>query len=127
MLSLVRESLCRHRSRAKSQILEIFFTVHDPTTLNRQGNDVGTQYRSVIYYDSEEQRQVALSVKQTAQAIWDEPIVTEISPLGKYFKAEDYHQNYFKDNPNQGYCSFIIAPKVKKFRAQYAALLKQEA
>lgn len=97
-------------------ILRVFFTIHDPTTLNRQGNDVGTQYRSVIYYHSAEQKKVAEEVIQEVQAIWDDPIVTEVSPIGVYYKAEDYHQNYFRENPNQGYCSFIIAPKVKKFR-----------
>lgn len=97
-------------------ILRVFFTIHDPTTLNRQGNDVGTQYRSVIYYHNEEQKTVAEEVIQEVQAIWEHPIVTELSPIGPYFKAEDYHQNYFKENPHQGYCSFIIAPKVKKFR-----------
>ncbi len=104
-------------------ILRVFFTVHDPTTLNRQGNDVGTQYRSVIYYHSAEQKLMAEAVKLEAQEIWDHPIVTEISPIGKYFKAEDYHHNYFKNNPNQGYCSFIIAPKVKKFRDKFKELV----
>lgn len=106
------------------EILEIFFTVHDPTTLNRQGNDTGTQYRSVIFYHSKAQQQVAEQVKAGAQALWDDPIVTEISPLINYFPAETYHQNYFKDNPNQPYCSIIIAPKVKKFRAQFQEKLK---
>ncbi len=101
------------------EILEVFFTVHDPTTLNRQGNDTGTQYRSVIFYNSEIQKSVAEEVKKEAQALWDDPIVTEISPLTKFFKAEDYHQNYFKDNPNQPYCSFVIAPKVRKFRERF--------
>lgn len=107
-------------------LLRVFFTVHDPTTLNRQGNDVGTQYRSVIYYHSEAQKSSAEAIMQEAQAIWDAPIVTELSPIGKYFKAEDYHQNYYKDNPNQGYCSFIIAPKVRKFRDKYRHLLKAQ-
>ncbi|HAD13182.1 MAG TPA: peptide-methionine (S)-S-oxide reductase [Saprospirales bacterium] len=108
-----------------ADILHIFFTVHDPTTLNRQGNDSGTQYRSVIYYHSEEQRKTAEAVKIEAKEAWDDPIVTEISAFEKFYKAEDYHQNYFKDNPNQGYCSFIIAPKVKKFREKYKDRLKQ--
>ncbi|MBK6994693.1 MAG: peptide-methionine (S)-S-oxide reductase MsrA [Lewinellaceae bacterium] len=107
-------------------ILHIFFTVHDPTTLNRQGNDAGTQYRSVIYYHSEAQRMAALEVMEDAQEAWDGPIVTEIAAFEKFFKAEDYHQNYYKDNPNQGYCSFIIAPKVRKFREKYTAMLKGE-
>ncbi|MBL7826464.1 MAG: peptide-methionine (S)-S-oxide reductase MsrA [Saprospiraceae bacterium] len=106
-------------------ILHIFFTVHDPTTLNRQGNDSGTQYRSVIYYHSEAQRQTAEKVKVEAQEAWDDPIVTEISAFDKFYKAEGYHQNYFKDNPNQPYCSYIIAPKVKKFREKYQSKLKQ--
>lgn len=106
-------------------ILRIFFTVHDPTTLNRQGNDKGTQYRSVIYYHSEEQKKIAEEVKVEAKEAWDDPIVTEISAFDKFFKAEDYHQNYYKDNPNEGYCSFIIAPKVKKFREKFKDRLKQ--
>jgi peptide-methionine (S)-S-oxide reductase len=108
-----------------ADILRIFFTVHDPTTLNRQGNDTGTQYRSVIYYHSEAQKQTAEAVKVEAQEAWDDPIVTEISAFDKFYKAEDYHQNYFKDNPNQGYCSFIIAPKVKKFREKFKDRLKE--
>ena len=104
-------------------ILRIFFGVHDPTTLNRQGNDSGTQYRSVIYYHSPAQKKVAEEVKVAAQDVWDDPIVTEISPLGPYYKAEAYHQNYFKDNPNQPYCSIVIAPKVRKFREMMAANL----
>lgn len=107
------------------EILEVFFTVHDPTTLNRQGADTGTQYRSAIFYHSPEQKTVAESVKQSMQAIWDDPIVTEITAFEKFYKAEDYHQNYFKDNPNQPYCSIVIAPKVKKFRQQYQEKLKQ--
>jgi peptide-methionine (S)-S-oxide reductase len=107
------------------EIVEIFFTVHDPTTLNRQGNDVGTQYRSAIFYHTPEQQAIAEDVKvSVAQAIWDDPVVTEISPLSTYYPAEAYHQNYFKTNPYQSYCNFVIAPKVKKFRAQYAARLK---
>ncbi len=105
------------------QIMEIFFTYHDPTTLNRQGNDAGTQYRSAIYYTSEAQKTVAQEVMKASQSIWDDPIITEITPLGVYYKAEDYHQNYYKNNPNQGYCSFIIAPKVRKFREKYRAQL----
>lgn len=101
------------------EILEVFFTVHDPTTLNRQGNDSGTQYRSVIYWHSDTQRIVAEEVKAASQALWDDPIVTEISPASVFYKAETYHQNYFKDNPNQPYCSFVIAPKVRKFREQF--------
>ncbi len=105
-------------------ILRVFFTVHDPTTLNRQGNDVGTQYRSVIYFHSAEQKLIAEAIVQEAQEIWDNPIVTELSAFDKFFKAEAYHQNYFKDNPNQGYCSFIIAPKVRKFREKFRDMLR---
>jgi peptide-methionine (S)-S-oxide reductase len=104
-------------------LLDIFFTVHDPTTLNRQGNDSGTQYRSVIYYHDETQLAEAMAAKTAAQQIWDHPIVTEISPAVTFYKAEPYHQNYFKDNPNQPYCSIVIAPKVRKFREQYKAQL----
>jgi peptide-methionine (S)-S-oxide reductase len=106
-------------------VLRVFFTVHDPTTLNRQGNDTGTQYRSVIYYHSEAQQKAAEEMVKEAQSAWDNPIVTEIAAFEKFYKAEDYHQNYYKDNPNQGYCSFIITPKVKKFREKFKDKLKQ--
>lgn len=106
-------------------ILEVFFTVHDPTTLNRQGNDSGTQYRSVIYYHSPEQKAVADQAKIAAKAIWDDPIVTEITSFDKFFKAEGYHQNYYKTNPNQPYCSIVIAPKVSKFRKLYQEKLQK--
>ncbi|MCL5034128.1 MAG: peptide-methionine (S)-S-oxide reductase MsrA [Bacteroidetes bacterium] len=107
-------------------ILRIFFTVHDPTTLNRQGNDIGTQYRSVIFYHDEEQRQTAEKVigEIGAEKIWDDPIVTELAPFAAFYKAEDYHQEYFANNPNQGYCRVVIAPKVAKFRKRYADRLK---
>lgn len=98
------------------EILEIFFTIHDPTTLNRQGNDVGTQYRSVIYYHSPEQQEIARQVIACMATVWDAPIVTELSPAQTYYKAEDYHQNYFRQHPLQGYCAFVVAPKVAKFR-----------
>ena len=101
-----------------------FFRMHDPTTLNRQGNDEGTQYRSAIYYHSPAQQTAAEAAKTAAQAIWEAPIVTEITAFDKFFKAEGYHQNYYKDNPNQPYCSIIIAPKVKKFREKWAHKLK---
>jgi peptide-methionine (S)-S-oxide reductase len=104
-------------------ILDIFFTVHDPTTLNRQGNDAGTQYRSVIFYHSEAQRIKAEEAKEAAQVLWSQPIVTEISGMQKFYPAESYHQNYFKENPHQPYCSIVIAPKVKKFRDKYRSLL----
>ncbi|MGV3742620.1 MAG: peptide-methionine (S)-S-oxide reductase MsrA [Burkholderiaceae bacterium] len=101
------------------EILEIFFTIHDPTTLNRQGNDVGTQYRSVIYYHSPEQQGTAKQVIAEMANVWDAPIVTELSPAETYYKAEDYHQNFFRQNPMQGYCAFIVAPKVAKFRQMF--------
>lgn len=107
------------------EILEIFFTVHDPTTLNRQGADVGPQYRSAIFYHSPEQKAAAEEVKKAAQEIWDDPIVTEITAADKFYKAENYHQNYYKDNPNQPYCAIVITPKVKKFRDKYRDRLKQ--
>jgi peptide-methionine (S)-S-oxide reductase len=107
------------------EVLEVFFTFHDPTTLNRQGADSGTQYRSAIFYHSPEQKTVAETVKQSMQSVWDDPIVTEIAAFEKFYKAEQYHQNYYKDNPNQPYCSIVIAPKVKKFRQQYQEKLKQ--
>lgn len=105
-------------------ILDIFFSVHDPTTLNRQGNDIGTQYRSVIYYNSPEQKMEAELAKNAAAADWPAPIVTEIAPLDVFYVAEQYHQNYYKDNPYQPYCSFVISPKVKKFRERYKSKLK---
>jgi peptide-methionine (S)-S-oxide reductase len=105
------------------EILDVFFTIHDPTTLNRQGNDRGTQYRSVIFYHSEDQKIIARESKIAAQALWESPIVTEISLLENFYPAESYHQNYFKDNPNQPYCSIVIAPKVRKFRDKYRSKL----
>jgi peptide-methionine (S)-S-oxide reductase len=98
-------------------ILEVFFNTHDPTTLNRQGNDVGTQYRSVIFYHNDEQRRTAERIKAELDTSgnWNNPIVTEIVPFEKFYKAEDYHQNYYRNNPNQGYCQLVIAPKLKKF------------
>jgi peptide-methionine (S)-S-oxide reductase len=99
------------------ELLEVFFQTHDPTTLNRQGNDVGPQYRSVIFYHSEEQRKIAERVKDELEAnkTFKNPIVTEITAFSKFYAAEDYHQNYFRNNPNQGYCRYVIAPKVDKF------------
>ncbi len=107
-------------------ILRIFFTVHDPTTLNRQGNDVGTQYRSVIFYHNEDQKKSAEKILKeiTAENIYDDPLVTELSPFKEFYKAEKYHQEYFVNNPNQGYCRVIIAPKVAKFRSHYKDKLK---
>ncbi len=105
-------------------LAKVFFSTHDPTTLNRQGADVGTQYRSVIFYHDEAQRAIAEQVKKDfAPTLWDAPIVTEISPFNKFFEAEDYHQNYFNDNPGQGYCRIVVHPKVQKFRKMYADLI----
>ncbi len=101
-------------------ILEIFFTIHDPTTLNRQGNDCGTQYRSVIFFHSPQQEDIARHVIAEMANVWDAPIVTELAPAPTYYKAEDYHQNYFRQNPLQGYCAFVVAPKVAKFRKIFA-------
>lgn len=105
-------------------LLEIFFTIHDPTTLNRQGNDVGTQYRSVIYYQSPQQEATARQVIAEMANVWDAPIVTELAPAETYYRAEDYHQNYFAQHPLQGYCAFVVAPKVAKFRKTYTNRLK---
>lgn len=102
------------------EILEIFFTIHDPTTLNRQGNDVGTQYRSVIFFHSREQEETARQVIAEMANVWDAPIVTELAPVPVYYKAEDYHQNYFRQHPLQGYCAFVVAPKVAKFREHFS-------
>lgn len=108
------------------EVLEIFFHVHDPTTLNRQGADTGTQYRSVIFYNSAEQKRMAEQVIQatTAAKLWSDPIVTELSPLKEFYKAEDYHQEYFKLNGTQPYCRAVIAPKMAKFRKEYKDKLK---
>lgn len=102
-------------------VLEVFFAIHDPTTLNRQGNDVGTQYRSVIFTHSDAQRATADDVIREAQAHYDREIVTQVLPAPEYFRAEDYHQEYFRHNPAQGYCMFVVAPKVEKFRKTFAA------
>ncbi|PTM13977.1 MAG: peptide-methionine (S)-S-oxide reductase [Bacteroidetes bacterium] len=108
------------------ELLEVFWHTHDPTTLNRQGADVGTQYRSAIFYHNEEQKQIAeASLKKTDESdLWDDPIVTEITELSNYSTAEDYHQNYFNNNPNAGYCSIVIAPKVQKFKKKFPHLLQ---
>ena len=103
------------------EILEVFFVIHDPTTLNRQGNDVGTQYRSVIFTHSDEQKAVAESVIAEAQAAVKGKIVTQVVPAEPYYRAETYHQEYFRHNPAQGYCMFVVAPKVEKFRKTFAA------
>lgn len=105
-------------------LLRIFFTTHDPTTLNRQGEDVGTQYRSVIFYQSEAERKAAEAVKDEMAPLWDDPIVTEVTEFDTFYPAEDYHHDYFALNPQQGYCKMVIAPKVAKFRTQYRERLK---
>lgn len=106
-------------------LLQVFFAIHDPTTLNRQGNDLGTQYRSVIYSHDTQQRQLALAMieRLTREKIFQDPIVTEVVDLPVYYPAEDYHQNYFNQHPEQGYCAFVVSPKVAKFRAQFKELL----
>jgi peptide-methionine (S)-S-oxide reductase len=107
-------------------LLRIFFTVHDPTTLNRQGADVGTNYRSIIFYHNDEQKLQASEVMReiTEAGIWDGPLVTQLEPFKAFYKAEEYHQEYFKNNPNQPYCRIVIAPKVQKFRQHYMQKLK---
>lgn len=107
------------------EVLEIFFHVHDPTTLNRQGNDAGTQYRSGIYFNDAEQERVAREVLAEANAENKGRVVTEVKPLANYSRAEDYHQHYFARNPGQGYCAFVVAPKVEKFKRTFAARLKK--
>jgi len=108
-------------------LLHIFFTIHDPTTLNRQGADVGTQYRSAIFYNDDKQKAVAEKVMHelSEEGLWANPIVTQLVPLEAFYPAEDYHQQYFARNPNQGYCRMVVAPKVAKFRLKYQHLLKQ--
>jgi len=103
------------------EVLEVFFSIHDPTTRDRQGNDVGTQYRSVIFHHSDEQRRVAEEVIREAQSHIDARIVTQLAPAPEYFRAETYHQEYFRHNAEQGYCMFVVAPKVAKFRKTFAA------
>lgn len=109
-----------------ADLLEVFWNTHDPTTLNRQGADEGPQYRSVVFYHSEDQRQTAEQYKKQLEAskVYKNKIVTEISPFKVFYKAEDYHQNYYALNPNQGYCQYVIRPKVEKFKKQFASKLK---
>lgn len=113
---------------AYRDLLNVFFAIHDPTTLNRQGADVGTQYRSAIFYHDEEQKRIAgeLIEELNAQKIWDKPIVTEITKLDKFYAAEDYHQEYFARNPYQPYCMAVVAPKVAKFRKHFLDMLKKQ-
>lgn len=108
------------------EVLEVFFAIHDPTTLNRQGNDVGTQYRSVIFYASPTQKETAekLIAELEAQQILHTPIVTELAPLPEFYQAESYHQNYFAKNPHQGYCQVVVNPKVAKFRKLFPSRIK---
>jgi len=105
-------------------ILEIFFTIHDPTTKDRQGNDVGTQYRSAIFTTSPQQASTAHQVMEEMRLVWDAPLVTEVLPQETWYKAEEYHQNYFAQHPLQGYCAFVVAPKVTKFRKTFTDRLK---
>ncbi|MBA2493212.1 MAG: peptide-methionine (S)-S-oxide reductase MsrA, partial [Acidobacteria bacterium] len=109
------------------EILQIFFAVHDPTTLNRQGNDIGTSYRSAIFYHSDEQKRIAEEVikEVEAEGVYDNPIVTEVTPFDKFYAAENYHQEYFANNPNQPYCAAVVAPKVAKFRKKFLDKLKK--
>jgi len=108
-------------------LLDVFFAIHDPTTLNRQGNDIGTQYRSAIYTHSPEQERVAREAIDAlkAQGVWPNPIVTEIAPIDTFYMAEDYHQEYFARNPYAGYCQYVVAPKVAKFRKSHLDRLKK--
>ena len=110
-----------------NDLLEVFWTTHDPTTLNQQGADIGTQYRSAVFYLNDEQKmQAEKSKSEIATQIWDGTIVTEITPLKKYYKAEDYHQNYFNQNSDQSYCRFVINPKLEKFRKKFKDKIKDE-
>lgn len=109
------------------KILEVFFAIHDPTSLDRQGNDAGPQYRSVIFYHSEAQREIAEEVMRelTNEAVFGKPIVTELKPATTFYPAEDYHQDYFRNHPAQPYCAFVVAPKVKKFREKFKEKMRQ--
>jgi peptide-methionine (S)-S-oxide reductase len=111
-----------------AELLEAFFRSHDPTSLNRQGNDVGTQYRSVIFYHNDQQKQLAEEAKAELDksGAYSKPIVTEITPAVKFFTAEDYHQNYFANNPDQGYCAFVVAPKLDKFKKVFKDKLRKD-
>jgi peptide-methionine (S)-S-oxide reductase len=109
------------------ELLDVFFTIHDPTTLNSQGEDHGSQYRSVVFYQSPEQKRDAEGkiAELTAQKVWDDPVVTQVAPLEAFYPAEDYHQDYFRRNPGQGYCRVIVAPKVAKARKQFLEKLRK--
>jgi peptide-methionine (S)-S-oxide reductase len=107
------------------QILEVFWATHDPTTLNRQGADKGTQYRSVVFYNSLEQKEVTQnSIDEVAAKVWDDPIVTQVVPIAKFYTAEQYHQDYYNQNSYRGYCQVVISPKINKLKSSYATLLK---
>ncbi len=110
-----------------SDLLEVFFSTHDPTQLNRQGNDVGTQYRSAVFYSDEQQKQEAQTIIEnlTKENVFEKPIVTTLEPLGKFYQAEQYHIDYYKNNPYQPYCLLVINPKLSKFKKKYAAMLKE--
>ena len=110
------------------ELLLIFFRTHNPTTLNRQGNDVGSQYRSAIFYDTEEQRQLSIAMikRLTDERVFDKPIVTEVTPASEFYKAEDYHQNYFTNNPGNPYCAAVIQPKLYKFAKEFTEKIKPE-
>lgn len=111
------------------EILEVFFAIHDPTSLDSQGNDHGPQYRSVIFHHNEQQREIAtrLIAELNAEGIWSSPIVTEVRPATTFYIAEDYHQEYFRNNPRQPYCAYVVAPKVKKFREKFVAKMRSGA
>jgi len=111
-----------------NELLLVFFKTHNPTTLNRQGNDVGTQYRSAIFYYTDEQKQASEAMIKTLtnEHVFDDPIVTEITPASEFYPAEDYHQNYFNDNPNKSYCAFVIQPKLNKFAKEFKDKIKPE-
>ncbi|HEV2707680.1 MAG TPA: peptide-methionine (S)-S-oxide reductase MsrA [Pyrinomonadaceae bacterium] len=118
---------CDPREVSYEDLLRVFFTIHDPTTLNRQGGDIGTQYRSALFYHSPAQKETAERViKELSEAgVWDDPIVTEVTEAGEFYPAEDYHRDYFERNPEQPYCRAVVAPKVSKFRKQYLEKLKR--
>jgi len=109
------------------EILEVFFAIHDPTSLDRQGNDSGPQYRSVIFFHSEAQRETAAKLisELDAEGLWRDPIVTELRPATRFYVAEDYHQEYFRNNPRQPYCAFVVSPKVKKFHEKFASKMRR--
>jgi peptide-methionine (S)-S-oxide reductase len=110
------------------ELLLVFFKTHNPTTLNRQGNDIGTQYRSAIFYYTDEQKQAAEAMikRLTDEKVFDNPIVTEVTPASEFYKAEDYHQNYYNDNPNKSYCAFVIQPKLNKFARDFTDKIRPE-